>query len=85
MCFYYNKMNLLKYINLPVFIISLALGIFFVYINTSTNRTIIVYPTHENANLLQYRDATKNCFSIIEKEISCPADPNKISKIPAQS
>lgn len=78
-------MNLLKFINIPVFIISLALGIFSVYITTSLNRTIIVYPTHENANLLQYRDATKNCFSIIENEIACPSDPNKISKIPAQS
>ena len=78
-------MNLLKFINISVFIISLALGIFSVYISTSLNRTIIVYPTHENANLLQYRDATKNCFSIIESEITCPSDPNKISKIPAQS
>jgi hypothetical protein len=78
-------MNLFKYINIPVFIVSLALGIFSVYITTSVKRTIIVYPTHENAHLLQYRDATQNCFSIIEKEVSCPSDPNKISKIPAQS
>jgi hypothetical protein len=78
-------MNLLKYINIPVFIISLALGIFSVYITTSLNRTIIVYPTHENANLLQYRDATQNCFSIVENELTCPSDTNKISKIPAQS
>jgi hypothetical protein len=78
-------MNLLKFINVPVFIVSLALGIFFVYITTSAKRTIIVYPTHENANLLQYRDATQNCFSVIEKEVSCPSDPSKISKIPAQS
>jgi len=78
-------MNLLKFINIPVFIISLAFGIFFVYITTTNNRTIIVYPTHENVNLLQYRDATQNCFSITEKEVSCPSDPNKISKIPAQS
>ena len=62
-------MNLFKYINIPVFIISLALGVFFVYVTTSNNRKIIVYPTHENAHLLQYRDKTNNCFTVTETRI----------------
>jgi hypothetical protein len=78
-------MNLLKYINIPIFIVSLALGFFFVYITTSTDRKIIVYPTHENSHLLQYRDKTNNCFSVTEKEVKCPTNPNQISKIPSQS
>ena len=78
-------MNLFKYINIPVFIISLALGVFFVYVTTSNNRKIIVYPTHENAHLLQYRDKTNNCFTVTETEVKCPTNPNMISKIPAQS
>ena len=73
-------MNLLKYINIPVFILSLALGVFFVYITTNNNRKIIVYPTHENVHLLQFRDKTNNCFTV-----KCPTNPNAISKIPAQS
>lgn len=77
-------MNLLKYINIPVFIISLALGIFCVYITTSNDRRILVYPTHENAHLLQYRDKANNCFAVTEKEVKCPTNPNQISKIPPQ-
>ena len=78
-------MNLLKYINIPVFIISLTLGVFFVYITTNNNRKIIIYPTHENVHLLQFRDKTNNCFTVKETEVKCPTDPNAISKIPAQS
>jgi hypothetical protein len=78
-------MNLLKFINIPVFIISLALGIFFVYVTTSTDRKIIVYPTHENVHLLQFRDKANNCFTVTETEVKCPTNPSAISKIPAQS
>jgi hypothetical protein len=73
-----------KFINIPVFIISFAIGVLFVYIFTNTSRTVIVYPTHENYNLLQYRDKANNCFSIKETEVQCPTDPSLISKIPAQ-
>lgn len=74
-----------KYINIPVFIISFAIGVLFVYMYTDTNRTIIVYPTHENYNLLQYRDKVGNCYSIEETEVKCPSDPSLLTKIPAQS
>lgn len=77
-------MNLFKFINIPVFIISLAIGIFFVYITSSNNRRIIVYPTHENAHLLHYKDKANNCFAVTETEVKCPTNPNQISKIPAQ-
>ena len=40
-------MNILKYINIPVFIIAFALGMFAVYIFDPDNKKIIVYPTHE--------------------------------------
>lgn len=74
-----------KYINVPLLIVSFAIGMFFVYMTTSADRRIIVYPTHENYHLLQYRDKTGTCFSIQEKEVTCPTNPSLISKIPAQS
>jgi hypothetical protein len=74
-----------KYINIPVFIVSFAIGVLFVYIFTNNNRTIIVYPTHENYNLLQYRDKIGNCYSIEETEVECPSDANQMSTIPAQT
>ena len=78
-------MNILKYINIPVFIIAFALGRFAVYIFDPDNKKIIVYPTHENAHLLQYRDKSNNCFSIEESNVICPSKNSDISSIPPQS
>ena len=76
---------ILKFLNIPVFILSFAIGIFFVYIFVPDTRTILVYPTPENVGLLQYRDATGNCFHLVEKVVDCPKDGKNISKIPPQS
>lgn len=77
--------NLFKFINIPVFIISLAFGIFAVYITVPSTRKIIVYPTNENVHQIQYRDKTNTCFSIQENEMKCPTNSKEISKIPVQS
>jgi hypothetical protein len=75
----------LKYINVYEFIVSLAFGIFAVYITTPDKRKIVVYPTHENAGILQYKDKTNSCFSVVEQEVKCPDNEKDISKIPVQS
>ena len=58
---------------------------FAVYIFDPDNKKIIVYPTHENAHLLQYRDKANNCFSIEESNVICPSKKSDISSIPPQS
>jgi hypothetical protein len=78
-------MNLFKYINIPVFLISLAFGLFAVYITMPDTRKIYVYPTPENVALLQYKDKTDTCFSFKQTEVTCPKNENDISKVPAQS
>ena len=78
-------MNLLKYVNIYVLLISLLFGFLAMYITAPEKRTIIVYPTHENAKILQYKDKTNSCFSIAEKEVRCPANDADIAKIPMQS
>ena len=78
-------MNLFKYINIPVFLISLAFGLFAVYITMPDTRKIYVYPTPENVALLQYKDKTDACFSFKQTEVTCPKNENDISKVPAQS
>jgi len=77
-------MNLLKYISIPVFIISLAIGIFVVYVTMDDSRKIYIYPTPENIDLIQYRDKTQTCFGLSQVEVTCPTDDKLISKIPAQ-
>lgn len=70
---------------MPAFLISLAFGIFAVYIFLPDMRKIYVYPTPENVDILQYRDKTGHCFKFEQKEVSCPKNENDISKIPVQS
>lgn len=78
-------MHIFKYINFPVFFISLAIGLFFVYIFEDDNRTIYVYPTPDNVDTIQYKDSTSTCFAVKQDKISCPKDDLKISKLPAQA
>lgn len=82
---FFKRFNLFKYVNVPIFIISLAVGIFMVYITTPPNRTIYVYPTPENVDILQYRDKTDNCFQVKENEVPCPKNEKELSKVPVQS
>lgn len=77
-------MNFIKYINVPVFLISLAIGLFFVYMTIPDMRNIYVYPTPENVDILQYKDKASQCFHYKEKEVSCPADDKDLSVIPPQ-
>lgn len=77
--------NPFKYINIPVFIIALALGIFSVYITTSPMRKIIIYPTPDNIDTVLYKDATNSCFSYNQEKVKCPANKDEIYKIPVQT
>lgn len=75
----------MKHINIPVLIVSFLVGLVAMYLFMPDDRKIIVYPTHENAHILQYRDKANNCFSIKEESVTCPKDSSQISQIPVQS
>ena len=55
-------MGLSKYIDIKYFIISLLVGLLFVYLTLPDLRKIYVYPTPENVKILQYQDKADNCF-----------------------
>jgi len=78
-------MGLFKYVKLNVFIISLAFGLFAVYITMPDTRKIYVYPTPENIDVLQYKDKTDTCFKFKQNEVDCPKNDSEISQIPVQS
>lgn len=73
-----------KFINFPVFIISLAIGILFVYLYQPDLTVIYVYPTPDNLNQIQYKDHANNCYSFQQTEVTCPSDSKQIHTIPAQ-
>ena len=78
-------MSFSKFVNIPVFLISLAIGMFIVYIFVPTTRKIYVYPNPENIDSIQYKDATGACFTPTQTKTACPKDESMISKIPAQT
>lgn len=79
-------MKLSQFINVKIFIVSLAIGIFAVCLmNDSEKRKIIVYPTPENIDKIQYKDYADNCFQFKQTEIKCPSNIKEISKLPSQN
>ena len=75
---------MLKFINVPIFIISLAVGLLFVYLYVPDKRHIYVYPTPETVGILQYRDQAGNCFHFKQIPVDCPKKETEITKLPAQ-
>lgn len=74
----------MKFINVPVFILSFAIGIFFVYLVDPENRIVYVYPTPENVDLLQYKDHAGTCYQFKPTSVECPTDESMISVVPPQ-
>ncbi len=75
---------MLKFINVPVFLLSLLVGLVFVYFSSAPTRIIHVYPTPDNANQVQYKDQADICHHFLPKQVACPSDKNKIHNISMQ-
>lgn len=71
-------------INVKVFLISLAIGLLFVYLSTPTPTIIYVYPTPDNVKDIEYVDMANNCFQYESNEVSCPNDMKNVKDIPIQ-
>ena len=74
----------MKFISVPVFIISLTIGIFYTYLTAPRPNIVFVYPTPENIDDIQYRDEGGTCFRFKANEVSCPSDETKIRRYPMQ-
>jgi len=76
---------LLNYISLPIFFISFAIGLFFIYLMGPETKTIYIYPTPENVDKVLFKDKADNCFLFEQEVVECPKDQNLISKVPIQT
>jgi hypothetical protein len=74
--------NMLKIINIKVFLISLIAGLIFMYFDDS-KKNISVFPTPSNIGTVEYKDKAGNCFEYTMEKVKCP-DKSKIKNIPIQ-
>lgn len=75
---------ILDYISFRVFMVSFAIGLFFVYIYGPEMKTIYIYPSPENIDKVIFKDKADNCFSFQANEVECPKNESILSKIPLQ-
>jgi hypothetical protein len=73
------------YISFPIFFISFAVGLLFIYLIGPEIKTIYIYPSPENVDKVLFKDKADNCFYFEPESIECPKDENLISKIPIQT
>ena len=62
-----------KYIDFRIFLVTLAIGLFYIYISDEYKHTIIIYPTPDNLHEYQFKDKSNNCFSYEMNEVQCPS------------
>jgi hypothetical protein len=74
-----------KFIDFRIFLISLAVGLFYIYISGDNKKVIIIYPTPDNVDEYQYKDKTNNCFSYELNEVKCPTDSNLLHNVKIQN
>lgn len=74
-----------RFINLRVFLLSLVVGTFFVYLSTPTPNIVYVYPTPDNVNKVEYVDKADNCFKFKAIETDCALHKDNIKEIPIQN
>jgi hypothetical protein len=77
-------MNISRYISLPVFLVSFAVGLFCIYVIGPETKTIYKYPSPENYATFQFKDSANQCFQFQPKETTCPMNPLSIKTVPVQ-
>ena len=75
--------KIFKIINIQLFLISLFIGLIFMYFDNE-KKTIYVYPTPSNVDIIEFKDKADNCFEYSMEKISCPSNKSQINNIPIQ-
>jgi hypothetical protein len=63
---------------IPIFLISFAVGLVCIYFSPLEYKTIMVYPSPNNVNKVQYKDKANECFEFSAKLVDCTKNAKKI-------
>lgn len=77
-------MYLLKRIKPLYFFLSLAIGLFVVYVFTPPPQLVVKFPSPYNAGNVIYHDDADTCFVYKADKTACPQDKSKIKPQPLQ-
>lgn len=69
---------------MPIFLISFAIGLLFIYLIGPEMKTIYIYPSPESVHKVLFKDKAENCFYFEQEIVDCPKDEHLISQIPIQ-
>jgi len=72
------NLNIMKFLNMPLFLMALSLGLFVSYISGPQGNTIYVYPNPDNLEKINYRDNSDTCYKFSAQQVKCPSDKKKI-------
>ena len=61
----------MKYLSIPYFLVSLAVGLLFVYLSSPKPTIIFVYPTPDNVDTIEYKDKADTCFKFNANKVTC--------------
>ena len=61
----------MKFLSIPVFILSLSFGLLIVYLFNPDPKVIYVYPTPDTVDKVQYKDHNDTCHKFTAQEVAC--------------
>ena len=73
-----------KIFNIKFFILGILIGFMLVLLYPISKKEVIIYPSNENKDVIQYKDSAKNCFEASIEELECPKNPANVNIIPIQ-
>lgn len=75
---------MLNIIKFNYFLISLCVGLLYIYLNEDYKHVIVLYPTPQNISKYTYVDKANNCFNYDLNETKCPTNEKEFVKINVQ-
>lgn len=64
---------MLKFINLPAFMLSFVVGLLFVYLLGSDKATVYMLPSPDTIDTTVYKnESTGQCYALKARETACP-------------